>query len=424
MSRKFHNWARSFGIRDGHQPRTVLLNNWEATGFDFDFNRIVSLFDPAREIGAELFLLDDGWFGNKFPRVNDHAGLGDWQANRRRLPDGLAPLAAEAVKRDLRFGVWMEPEMVNPRSELFGQHPDWVIRQPKRKLELQRNQLVLDLTRPEVQAFEFSAISNILSAPGVTYAKWDCNRYLTQPGSPWLAPDRQSDLWIDYVEALHALMHKTAAAFPQTELMLCSGGGGRVDYGALQNFHEFWPSDNTDPVFRVPLQWDYSYFFPVMAIASHVTHWGHRPMHFACTVAMSARFGMDLDLVKLPAQDKAICAGAIGAYKRIRDVTQLGDLYRLEDPHGTARGALNFVSPDGSRAVVFVFQLKDGPAEPVRPQGLDPARNYTLRELNPAPGRPPLPAEGRTLTGAEWMRDGIAPSCRNAVEACAMELAP
>jgi alpha-galactosidase len=424
MSRKFHAWARSFGIRDGHQPRAVLLNNWEATGFHFDFNRIVSLFDPARDIGAELFLLDDGWFGNKYPRVNDDAGLGDWQPNRRRLPEGLAPLAAEAVKRGLRFGIWMEPEMVNPNSELFDQHPDWVIRQPKRKLELQRNQLVLDLTRPEVQAFEWSAISNILNVPGVTDAKWDCNRYLTQPGSSWLAPDRQSDLWIDYVKALYALMDKTVAAFPQTELMLCSGGGGRVDYGALRHFHEFWPSDNTDPVFRVALQWDYSYFFPVMALASHVTHWGNRPMHFACTVAMSARFGMDLDLVKLPPQDKAICAGAISAYKQIRDVTQLGDLYRLENPHGAARGALNFVSADRSRAVVFVFQLKDAPADPVRPQGLDPAKNYTLRELNPAPGRATLPAEGKTLSGEELLRDGIAPSCHKAVEACAIELAP
>jgi alpha-galactosidase len=424
MSRKFHTWARSFGIRDGHQPRTVLLNNWEATGFDFDFNRIVALFDPAREIGAEVFLLDDGWFGNKYPRVNDNAGLGDWQPDRRRLPEGLAPLAAEAVQRGLRFGIWMEPEMVNPNSELFDLHPDWVIRQPKRKLELQRNQLVLDLTRPAVQAFEWSVISNILGVPGISYAKWDCNRYLTQPGSSWLAPDRQSDLWIDYVQALYAMMDKTVAAFPQTELMLCSGGGGRVDYGALRHFQEFWPSDNTDPLFRVPLQWDYSYFFPVMAIGSHVTHWGKRPMHFACTVAMSARFGMDLDLVKLPPRDKAICTGAISAYKHIRDVTQLGDLYRLENPHEAARGALNFVSADRSRAVLFVFQLKAGAADPVRPQGLDPAKNYTLRELNPAPGRPPLPAEGKTLAGDELMRDGIVPSCHDAVEACAIELAP
>ena len=422
MSRKLHSWARDFGVRDGHKTRAVLLNNWEATGFDFDFNRIVGLYDPAKALGVELFLLDDGWFGNKYPRVNDHAGLGDWQPNRSRLPDGLAPLAAEAVKRGLRFGIWMEPEMVNPNSELFEQHPDWVIAQPKRELELQRNQLVLDLTRPEVQQFEWISISNILSVPDISYAKWDCNRYLTQPGSSYLAPDRQSHLWIDYVTALYALMDKTAKTFPDTELMLCSGGGGRVDYGALKYFHEFWPSDNTDPTLRVPMQWDYSYFFPPMAIASHVTHWGNRPMHFACSVAMSARFGMDLDLTKLPAQDKAICAGAISAYKQIRDVTQLGDLYRLEDPHENFRGALDFVSPDQTRAVVFAFQLKDGPKTPVHPQGLDPAKKYTVHELNPAPGRAAMPQEGKTFTGEELMRDGIVPSCANAVEACVIEL--
>lgn len=312
--------------------------------------------------------------------------------------------------------------MVNPKSELFEQHPDWVIAQPKRALELQRNQMVLDLTRPEVQAFEWQSIQSILSVPDISFAKWDCNRYLTQPGSAYLAPDRQSHLWIDYVNALYVLMAKTAQTFPDTELMLCSGGGGRVDYGALKYFQEFWPSDNTDPTMRVPMQWDYSYFFPPMAMASHVTHWGHRPMHFACSVAMSARFGMDLDLNKLSATDKAVCAGAISAYKQIRDVTTFGDLYRLEDPHQNFRGAINYVSGDQSRAVVFAYQLQDGTVTPVRPQGLDPARKYTIHELNPAPGRAAIPQEGQTLTGEEIMRDGLTPSCAHAVEACVIEL--
>ena len=410
------------GLRDGHEPRAVLLNNWEATGFDFDFKRIAGLYDSARTIGAELFLLDDGWFGNKYPRVNDRAGLGDWQPNRKRFPDGLAPLAAEAVKRGLRFGIWLEPEMASPKSELFEQHPDWVIAQPKRELELQRNQLVLDLTRPEVQQFEWQAIRGILSVPGISYAKWDCNRYLTQPGSSWLAADRQSHLWIDYVLALYSLMHKTSQTFPKTELMLCSGGGGRVDYGALRYFHEFWPSDNTDPVVRVPMQWDYSYFFPPMSIVSHVTHSGNRPLHFACSVAMSARFGMDLDLIKLSPEDRGICEGAISVYKRIREVTQLGDLYRLERPHEAARGALSFVSSDHSRAVLFVFQLKDAKALPVRPQGLDGAMRYVVRELNPPPGRASLSQEGKSFTGEELMRVGILPPCEKALEACVIEL--
>jgi alpha-galactosidase len=417
-----HAWARDFGVRDGHETRAVLLNNWEATGFDFDFNRIVGLYDPAKEIGTELFLLDDGWFANKYPRVDDRAGLGDWEPNRKRLPNGLAPLAQEALKRGLRFGIWIEPEMVNPKSELFEKHPDWVIRQPKRELELQRNQLTLDITRPEVQEFEWKVIQGALGVPGVSYGKWDCNRYLTQPGSSWLGPERQSHLWIDYVHALYALMDRTVKAFPKTELMLCSGGGGRVDYGALKYFHEFWPSDNTDPVRRVTMQWDYSYFFPAMTLSSHVTHWGKRPMHFACSVAMSGRFGMDLDLAKLSSEDKAICAGAIRAYKEIREVTQMGDLYRLERPHDAARGALDFVSKDLSRAALFVFQLKDGQAQPVKPVGLNSAKRYVIRELNPAPGRARISQEGKALTGEELMRDGVVPSCSKALEACVIEL--
>ncbi len=424
MSRKLHAWARQFGFREGHTPRSVLLNNWQATGFDFDFDRIAGLFEPAKQLGVELFLLDDGWFGNKYPRIDDKAGLGDWEPNRQRFPNGLEPLATAAVKKGLQFGIWVEPEMVNPKTELFEQHPDWVIRQPKRELELQRNQLALDLTRPAVQDFEWSVLERVLSVPGITYVKWDCNRYLTQPGSSFLPADRQSHLWIDYVRALYALMERTAKTFPKTELMLCSGGGGRADYGALKYFHEFWPSDNTDPVRRVTLQWDYSYFFPVMTLSSHVTHWGNRPMHFACAVAMSGRFGMDLDLAKLPAEDKAICAGAISAYKHIREVTHLGELYRLESPHEGARGALNFSSPDRSRAILFVFQLKDSQPVPVRPQGLAPSKNYVVREANPAPKRAALPQEGKSFTGEELMREGVVPSCSKALEACVIQLGP
>jgi alpha-galactosidase len=290
-------------------------------------------------------------------------------------------------------------------------------------LELQRNQLTLDLTRPEVQKFEGNMIQKILRVPGVSYAKWDCNRYLTQPGSPWLGPERQSHLWIDYVRALYDLMDHTVKSFPNTELMLCSGGGGRVDYGALKYFHEFWPSDNTDPVRRVAMQWNYSYFFPSMTLASHVTHWGNRPMHFACAVAMSARFGMDLDLAKLSSEDKAICEGAISAYKRIREVTHLGNLFRLEQPEQGPRGAINFVSPDQTRAVLFAFQLKDGLLPAVKPEGLDPARQYVLHELNPAPGRQPLTLEGKSLSGEQLMREGIMPTCGKPIEACVVELA-
>lgn len=422
MSRKLHHWARDFGVRDGRGERRIVLNNWEATGFDFDFDRIVGLYDPGVKIGAELFLLDDGWFGNKHPRLSDNAGLGDWEPNRKRLPNGLEPLAKEATRRGIDFGIWIEPEMVNPKSELFEKHPEWIISQKNRELELQRNQLVLDITRPEVWDFQWKVVEDALGVPGVTFAKWDCNRYLTQPGSSALPPDRQSHLWIDYNRELYRLMEKTAKTFPDTTLMLCSGGGGRVDYGAMRYFHEYWPSDNTDPVARVPMQWNYTYFFPTVAMASHVTHMGKRPMHFSCAVAMSGRFGMDLDVANLTEDERRTCEGAIRAYKKIRDVVLHGDLFRLENPHDAYRGALNHVAPDKRTAVVFVYQLKDGPAAPVYPQGLEPSRRYLVREMNPAPGRAAMQSEGKPQTGEELMKNGLLPSCSNSLEACVIHL--
>ncbi|MCU0796676.1 MAG: alpha-galactosidase [Akkermansiaceae bacterium] len=422
MSHKLHDWARDHGVRDGHGDRRIVLNNWEATGFDFDFDRIVGLYDPGVAMGAEIFLLDDGWFGNKHPRLSDNAGLGDWEPNRKRLPDGLEPLAKEAIDRGIDFGIWIEPEMVNPRSELFEKNPDWIISQKNRELELQRNQLVLDITRPEVWDFQWKVVDDALGVPGVSFCKWDCNRYLTQAGSSWLPADRQSHLWIDYNLALYRLMEKTAKVYPDITMMLCSGGGGRVDYGALRYFDEFWPSDNTDPVARVPMQWNYSYFFPAIAIASHVTHMGNRPMHFSCAVAMSGRFGMDLDVANLTADEFAVCKGAVLAYKSIRNIVLHGDLHRLENPHSAYRGALNYVTQNQKQAVLFTYQLEDGPAAPVRPRGLDPDGRYTIRELNPAPGRPAIPMEGRTLTGAEIMKSGLIPSCSKSVEACVILL--
>lgn len=422
MSRSLHRWAREHGLRDGDTPRDTLLNNWEATGFDFDEERITNLFGPAKEMGIELFLLDDGWFGNKHPRLSDNAGLGDWAPNRERFPNGMAPVAEAAIDRGLRFGIWIEPEMVSPRSELYEEHPDWVIRQPQREPELQRNQMILDLTRPEVLDFEWGVIEQTLGVPGVTCAKWDANRYVTQPGSSHLPADKQTHLWIDYTRQLYKLMAKTAEKFHDTELMLCSGGGGRVDYGALPYFHEFWPSDNTDAVRRVTMQWDYSYFFPSIAMCSHVSRMGERPLHFATAVAMSAKYGMDIDVAELTTEEMAVCRQAIAAYKSIREVVQLGDLYRVESPHDSSRCVIDFVAPDRKRAVAFVFQLKYGEPQPVKLAGLDAAATYRVHEAHPQPGRAALDDEYATKTGAELMEFGLKVTTVDAVQATVIEL--
>jgi alpha-galactosidase len=426
VSRNFHRWARRYRIRDAAMPRPVLLNNWEATGFKFDERTIVSLFDGAKEIGAETFLLDDGWFGNRHPRNDDHAGLGDWQVNTNKLPHGLSYLAAEANRRGINFGIWLEPEMVNPASDLFEQHPEWAIRQPHRELELSRNQLDLDLSRPEVREFAWNVIANTLGPnPGIGYVKWDANRYVTQPGSTYLSAEDQSELLIDYNFALYDIMARMAQQYPRVTAMLCSGGSGRVDYGALRYFDSFWPSDNTDPRSRVFIQWGFSHFFPASTLCNHVTRMGRRPMKFALDVAMSGAMGVDMDIRKLSAGDRQSLAAGIALYKNeVRELVSQGDLYRLESPYDGPRAALDFVSPERARAVLFVYELKANDSDRVvKPRGLDPQRRYRVREVNLPPaaaGR--LTQQDQVLSGATIMNDGLLPPAQKQDDSSVFEL--
>jgi alpha-galactosidase len=402
----------------------VLLNNWEATGMDFNEPLIVSLFDGAKEIGADTFLLDDGWFGNAHPRDNDHAGLGDWQANTNKLPQGLAFLAKEANQRGLNFGIWIEPEMVNPQSDLFEKHPEWAIQQPHREFIYGRNQLDLDLSRPAVQDFVWGVVSNVLSTPGVSYVKWDANRFVNQPGSTYLPPDEQSELLIRYNFALYNVMSNMAKTFPKVMAMACSGGGGRVDYGSLKYFDSFWPSDNTDPVSRIKIQWGFSHFFPAETIAAHVTKMGDRPLKFAIDVAMSGALGVDMDVRKLSPDELHQLAGSIALYKKeIRDVVEQGDLYRLESPYDHPRAALDYISTDKSRAVLFVYQLTNAPVAALKLRGLDPQMNYLVREVNlPAGASSKLADNGKTLGGATLMQDGLVPPCQKEYDSAVIEL--
>jgi len=425
VSRNFHNWARRYGMRDGAKPRPVLLNNWEATGFNFNEARIVALFDGARKLGADTFLLDDGWFGNRHPRNDDKAGLGDWQVNTNKLPQGLSYLADEARKRGVNFGIWIEPEMVNPVSDLFEQHPEWAIGQPHREPILGRNQRVLDLSRPEVREFTWKVIQDTLGGnPGISYVKWDCNCYVTQPGSTWLGPEEQSHLLIDYQRSLYEVMGRMVTNYPQVMAMLCSGGAGRADYGALKYFHSFWPSDNTDAARRVFIQWGFSHFFPAGALAAHVTRTGHRPMKFTLDVAMSGALGLDLDVGKLTPEERKAVANAVSLYKQeLRDVVLQGDLYRLESPYHGPRAALDFVSSERSRAVLFVYQLKAGEGEAVKLAGLDPQRRYTMHEVNLLPGAgSQLATEGKALAGSVLMSEGLVPPVRSEYTSAVIEL--
>lgn len=381
LTRNLHRYVRNEVLREGSTERAILLNNWEATYFDFDEAKVISLFDGAKALGMELFLLDDGWFANKHPRNGDTQGLGDWEPNTEKLPNGIGILADKAQEKGLRFGLWFEPEMVNPKSSLFESHPDWVIKQPGRELELQRNQLTLDLSNPEVREFAYKVLASALTeTPGISYVKWDCNRYLTQAGSTYLSAKNQTHLQVEYVRGLYEVMERLKAAHPEVEVMMCSGGGGRVDYAALSFAHEVWPSDMTDPCRRIFIQWGFSYFIPAIATAAHVTKWGERPFKFAFDVAMSCRLGMDVDAAKLSPEDHSFAKRAIQAYKQIREVVQMGDLYRLESPYSGPRAALQITL--GDRSAVFVYASNGAPSQNLALKSLDPEASYRVREIN------------------------------------------
>lgn len=419
VSRNFHRWARKHGIYRGDRTRPTLLNNWEATYFDFNENLLSGIIRDASEMGFELFLLDDGWFGEKYPRNSDTQGLGDWKVNKKKLPRGIGYLVSESEKNNIRFGIWLEPEMVNPKSELYEKHPDWVIGQKNRSLDLSRNQLVLDLSNPDVQDYVFSAIHRTFSEnPGISYIKWDCNRFITNSGSYYLSPEDQSHLWIGYVHGFFSVLDRVRAEYKDLTLMLCSGGGGRIDYATLPYFDEFWISDNTDALDRIFIQWGTTHFFPAMALASHVSivpnHITGRtvPLKFRFDVAMSAKLGMDLQPKNMTPEEKEFSRNAIREYYGIREIIQFGDLYRLLSPYTNERTAMMYVSDDTDNAVVFAYLLKKsigGNTQPLLLKGLDPAKMYTLNEINRAPDTYSwfTPLEGKTYSGEFLMKYGL-----------------
>ena len=384
-SRNLHKWAIKYCILDGTGSRYTLLNNWEATGFNFDEKKLTSILDDTKKMGLDLFLLDDGWFANKYPRNNDRAGLGDWQENKAKLPNGLGYLIKEADARGVKFGIWIEPEMVNPRSELYEAHPDWILKLPNRPENYYRNQLVLDLTNPKVQEFVYNIVDGMLTAnPGIAFIKWDCNRMMTNAYSVYLK-DKQSHLYIDYVNSLYSVLDRLRQKYPHLPVMLCSGGGGRVDYGALRYFTEFWASDNTDALERVYIQWGYSYFFPAISVCNHVTSWGKQSLKFRTDVAMMGKMGYDIQVNNMSENELQFSQKAVATYNTIRDVIYKGDLYRLISPYEENRAVLMYVDPQKSKAVLFGFTLNARYGEsfnPVRLRGLSPEKTYRVQEIN------------------------------------------
>ncbi|MDN5285822.1 MAG: alpha-galactosidase [Mucilaginibacter sp.] len=416
-SRKLQRWARKYKIVDGEGSRLTLLNNWEATGFDFNETKLAELLKDTKKLGVDLFLLDDGWFGNKYPRNDDHAGLGDWQENKQKLPNGISSLVKEASANGVKFGIWIEPEMVNPKSELYSKHPDWVIKQPNRPEKYFRNQLELDLSNPQVQDFVFNIVDGLFTkSPDLAYIKWDCNAVIYNAYSAYLKKD-QSHLYIDYVRGLYEVLERIRAKYPKVPLMLCSGGGGRVDYGALKYFTEFWPSDNTDPIERIFIQWEYSYFYPAITSSNHVTDWGKQSIKFRTDVAMMGKLGFDIVMSKLSEQDLSYVHDALKNYDNLKDAIWHGDQYRLQSPWDNDAASIMYVDNNRSKAVVFNYLVNNrygtGTKVPIRLKGLDPQKKYQVKEINLYPGSNSALGNDQTFTGDFLMTVGVNPHVDN-----------
>ena len=419
-TRNLHRWARSgAGVRGGDRIRDILLNSWEGAYFKFDEKLLHGMMDGCQKMGVELFVVDDGWFGDKHPRNDDTAGLGDWQVNTVKLPHGLEGLAKAAHERGVKFGIWVEPEMVNPKSELYEKHPDWVVAIKDHPRREGRNQLVLDLTRPEVRDFIVGTMDDLLSGnPDIVYVKWDCNYTIVDPGSGYLDGAHQKNLQVDYIKGYYETLDRITRKHPSVVFQACGSGGGRVDYGALKYHHEFWTSDNTDPYDRVFILWGTGYFFPAIAMAAHVTespnHYSKRvtPLKFRFDVAMSGRLGLELQPQRLTSQELAWADKAVGEYKRIRPVVQFGDLYRLQSPYKGDIAALQYVLDDkGVGRSIFFAYLKEhrliSAYGPIALRGLDPSKRYRVTEFNLDAGKPIVAGSGKVFGGDYLMTRGL-----------------
>ena len=418
-SRNYHRWARLHRLAHGTTPRKVLLNSWEGVYFDINQEGMNQMMDDIASMGGELFVMDDGWFGDKYSRNNDSTSLGDWVVDKTKLPDGIGALIEHAKSKGIEFGIWIEPEMTNTESELFEKHPDWALKAEGRDIVLGRGgtQVVLDLANPEVQDFVVSVVDNLMTEyPEIDYIKWDANMSILNHGSQYLSKDLQSHLYIEYHRGFAKICERIREKYPDLTMQACASGGGRANYGYLPWFDEFWVSDNTDALQRIYMQWGTSYFFPAIAMASHIStapnHQTFRtvPLKYRIDVAMSGRLGMEIQPKNMTEEEKELCRNAIAEYKDVRDVVQMGDIYRLMSPYDNLGVAsLMYVSPEKERAVFYWWKMEhfyNQHLPRVRMAGLNPDKLYKVHELNRVDNTP-LSFEGKTFSGAYLMENGL-----------------
>ena len=396
LSQAYHDLFRERMARGSwrDKPRPIVINNWEATYFDFDEPRLLAIATAAKEMGVEMFVLDDGWFGR---RDDDSTSLGDWTVNTAKLPGGIESVARKVEALGMRFGIWIEPEMVSRRSDLFGEHPDWAIGVPSRPLTESRNQYVLDMSRPEVVDYLFDALSAVLGSAPISYVKWDMNRNITEPFSPALPAWRQGEFFHRYILGVYALYDRLTKAFPGILFESCASGGARFDAGMLAFAPQGWTSDDTDAVERLKIQWGTSMAYPLSSMAAHVSavpnHQVGRitPLETRAAVAFFGTFGYELDPTKLSDEDKAEVTQQVAFYKKWRELFQRGRFHRLISPFEGDRDVTAWmtVADDARSAVVGYYSILNRPnSGPTRLKlrGLDPATSYRVSIWTAAAG--------------------------------------
>jgi alpha-galactosidase len=404
------------------RPRPVIYNSWEATGFDVDEPGQEALAEKAASIGVERFIMDDGWFGQ---RKDDHAGLGDWYVNPQKFPQGLKPLIDKVHSLGMDFGLWVEPEMVNPNSDLYRKHPDWVINFTGRPRSEQRNQLVLNLARKDVRDYVYGFLDDLLSHNEIAFLKWDYNRNWSEPGWPAVAPDEEKKIYVEYTRNLYGILRELRAKHPKVEIESCSGGGGRVDLGILGLTDEVWPSDNTDPFDRLSIQDGFTYAYTPGVMMAWVTDSPSWLNNRSTTVtyrflsSMQGSLGVGANLNHWKAEDFETAKQLIAAYKGVRETVQHGSLYRLISPRdGSEDSVTESVSLDKKQGVLFAFLHSSTMGYPfprVYLRGLDPKQVYGVTAISGALAKG-MPAEA---SGSYWMSHGVDVELRGDFQAAA-----
>jgi len=400
-SRTLHDYARE-RLPHGKTLHPVLYNSWEAVFFDVNEASQMAVAERAAQMGVELFVMDDGWFHG---RVTDNAGLGDWWPDAVKFPNGIKPLIERVNALGMDFGLWLEPEMVNPDSDLYRAHPEWVIHFPTRARTEMRNQLILNLGRVDVQDYLIDLLDRLLSEHNITFIKWDMNRNASEPGWPD-APGDARELWVRYVRGVYRVWSTLAQRHPKVLWQSCSGGGGRVDYGMLRMVDQFWVSDNTEATARLGIQEGFSQVMPAITMESQVTHMG-RPLlslPFRFHVSMMGVLGISDDLLKWAESDLATGAELIALYKEIRPIVQLGDQYRLLPAQGQDFTAVQYVSKDKASSVLFAFRVHiPEPARipPIYLRGLDRDVRYAIDGFD------------EVRSGQAWMSLGLRIDLKN-----------